>query len=325
VIYYAGPDFLDRVIKKLRSDGYVTYAPGEWGWFEVEGHFSEPPTPPPVPPKHVLRKTPSLILRVKGTSFEYVEPDRTPVALIGIRPCDAYALEILRKVSMFSPTLITERLPNLFLVVEECPNPSQTCFCADAGTGPDAKVGDVAYMRLGDGFLVRPLTERGKALLVSVGVDKLAPKEALEAYNDVINKAAKKARIEPSPHLHADDLKEAMWEDWQRASKNCAGCGSCSISCPTCFCFDIREVHDGPNEGGRVVVWDTCLSLYFAAMASHNPREKIPARLRQFVMHKLVWWREQFGTTGCVGCGRCTSLCPFNVGIITAVKEVVKK
>jgi sulfhydrogenase subunit beta (sulfur reductase) len=325
VIYYAGPDFLDRVIKKLKSNGYLTYAPAEWGWFEVNGYFKEPPTPPPVPPKHVLRKTPSLILRVRGSRFEYVEPDRTPVALIGIRPCDAFALEILHGVSMFSPTLVNEKLNNLFMVVEECANPSPTCFCSDAGTGPDARVGDIAYIRLRNGFLVRPLSERGKAVLVSIGVDELAPKEVLEEYYDIISRTARKARIDPSPHMSTDKLKQASWEDWEKASENCAGCGSCSISCPTCFCFDIREIHEGPDEGGRAVVWDTCLSLYFAAMASHNPREKIPARLRQFVMHKLVWWREQFGTTGCVGCGRCTFLCPFNVGIITAVKEVVKK
>ena len=44
-------------------------------------------------------------------------------------------------------------------------------------------------------------------------------------------------------------------------------------------------------------------------------RASAAARYRQWMTHKLAWWFDQFGTSGCVGCGRCITWCPVGIDI----------
>jgi sulfhydrogenase subunit beta (sulfur reductase) len=44
-------------------------------------------------------------------------------------------------------------------------------------------------------------------------------------------------------------------------------------------------------------------------------RASTAARYRQWITHKLASWIDQFGTSGCVGCGRCITWCPAAIDI----------
>jgi ferredoxin len=66
-------------------------------------------------------------------------------------------------------------------------------------------------------------------------------------------------------------------------------------------------------------VWDSCFNLEFSYIHGGHIRSSVKSRYRQWLTHKLVNWHDQFGTSGCVGCGRCITWCPVGIDL---TKEV---
>jgi heterodisulfide reductase subunit C len=109
--------------------------------------------------------------------------------------------------------------------------------------------------------------------------------------------------------LHGADF----WEDISFA---CINCGTCTFSCPTCWCFDIQDETYG-KKGVRMRNWDSCMFPIFSVHTTgHNPRDTKLARLRQRFMHKLKYFVDKYDKgIMCVGCGRCVRQCPVNIDI----------
>jgi ferredoxin len=69
------------------------------------------------------------------------------------------------------------------------------------------------------------------------------------------------------------------------------------------------------EEATRVRRWESCFSLEHSYMNGGPVRSSAKARYRQWMTHKLASWIDQFGTSGCVGCGRCITWCPVAIDI----------
>ena len=109
---------------------------------------------------------------------------------------------------------------------------------------------------------------------------------------------------------------------WDEVSKPCMGCGTCTYVCPTCYCFDIGSDNHGA-EGTKFRCWDSCMFSDYARMAGgHDPRPSKKERVRNRYMHKLSYFNERYGTTLCVGCGRCVSKCPSGMDITDFINKV---
>ncbi len=112
---------------------------------------------------------------------------------------------------------------------------------------------------------------------------------------------------------------------WESMAVRCISCGSCRQVCPTCTCFDVWD-RSKDGIGGRFRSWDSCILKGFTQEASgHNPRENLWERYRRIIEHKLRWDPERWGVLGCVKCGRCDDVCPVNIGIHSAAKEIIKR
>jgi NAD(P)H-flavin reductase len=86
--------------------------------------------------------------------------------------------------------------------------------------------------------------------------------------------------------------------------------------CPTCFCTSVGSVSD--LDGATTITerrWDSCFNGDFAKVAGGNFRPRRQDRYRQWLTHKFATWHEQFGTSGCVGCGRCITWCPVGIDV----------
>jgi len=249
-------------------------------------------------------------------------------AIVGIRPCDAHAFLIVKRNfdnPEYKDPWWTKRYENTTFIGFGCNNPRSTCFCTKVGGGPFAEAGlDAIMYDLGDRFLVKIITDKGKVFLERV-------KGGSEAHQEDI-KQAEKIKHEAESKINADISLEELLNKrilqvfeapiWDEISFPCINCGICTYVCPTCWCFDIQdEVYK--QKGDRIRNWDSCMFPIFTLHASgHNPRAEKFRRVRQRFMHKLKYYPEKYKDgVQCSGCGRCIMACPTNMDI----REIANK
>lgn len=203
----------------------------------------------------------------------------------------------------------------------------------DPGSGPAVVPGPVAgydlvLTELTDGgrheFAVAVGSERGAALLASVP-HRIATEDDRAAVDTVVARAASRIRrsVDPTglPDLLAANLENPRWDE---VADRCLSCANCTMSCPTCFCVTVDDVTDLRGvRAERWQRWDSCFGLDFSHLHGVGPvRASTRARYRQWLTHKFGTWQAQFGTPGCVGCGRCITWCPAGIDLTEEVAAV---
>jgi ferredoxin len=97
----------------------------------------------------------------------------------------------------------------------------------------------------------------------------------------------------------------------------------CKMVCPTCFCTSVEETNDlTGSKRARSRPWDSCFTMDYSYVHGGGVRPTTRARYRQWMTHKLSTWWDQFGTSGCVGCGRCITWCPVGIDITEVVAAI---
>jgi formate hydrogenlyase subunit 6/NADH:ubiquinone oxidoreductase subunit I len=105
----------------------------------------------------------------------------------------------------------------------------------------------------------------------------------------------------------------------------CLSCANCTLVCPTCFCTTIEDHSDLDGQGARRLRrWDSCFTRDFSYVHGGAVRTQTRSRYRQWMTHKLAHWWDQFGTSGCVGCGRCIAWCPAGIDITAEAAAFVE-
>ena len=240
-----------------------------------------------------------------------------PVAYVGIRPCEVAGLAVLDRVLGSADPAYERRRHDAVVVVAECGAPSGTCFCASMGTGPAAVEGfDLALTELADGeFLVRVGSGRGAAVLALV-----PGRQAEEADHGRRRQVLDRSRGAMGRSLETDGLPELLAHStehprWAEVADRCLACGNCTLVCPTCFCSTVEDVTEVTGALERRRSWSSCFDLAHSYVHGGPVRRSVASRYRQWMTHKLSTWWEQFGTSGCVGCGRCITWCPVGIDI----------
>ena len=72
----------------------------------------------------------------------------------------------------------------------------------------------------------------------------------------------------------------------------------------------------------RQRLWDSCFTLQHSYVHGGSVRNTTRVRYRQWLTHKLGTWIDQFGSSGCVGCGRCITWCPVAIDITEEVSAI---
>jgi sulfhydrogenase subunit beta (sulfur reductase) len=263
---------------------------------------------------------------------EFVEdpPPERPFAFLGVRPCDLHAIAVQDRVFLegaFVERDYAARREGAFLVAVNCGTPGGTCFCASMGTGPRAESGyDLALTELVSEhhrFVVEAGTERGEEVLGDLMAEPAGSEDVDEALRVTHDAVALMGR-----HVESFDLRDLLARNvehprFSATAERCLSCGNCTLVCPTCFCTsvdDVNVLHDGGAERWRR--WDSCFSQEYSYLHGGSVRPSSRARYRQWLTHKFGTWVDQFGTSGCVGCGRCITWCPVGIDVTDELASI---
>lgn len=265
-----------------------------------------------------------------GVKIEPIENHSKKRVLIGVRPCDAFALYILDRVFSwdYEDELYLTLRKNTVIIGLACVKPEPFCFCTATHISPFEERGsDILLTDLGnDTFHAKVITQRGEQFL------KPFTKYCKDVPADVALKREtmiKEVVSHMPPPLPLAEIKS--WMDlhfdhplWEELAAGCLGCGTCAYLCPTCHCFDLTDETTG-YAGQRMRNWDSCAFDHFTKMAAHQPRIFQWQRFRQRVMHKFKYYIDKFSHLACVGCGRCRALCPAGKDIVQVLGEIRKQ
>jgi ferredoxin len=260
-------------------------------------------------------------------TFTPETPTAPAYAFLGVRPCDLRAIAIQDRVLAgdHGETAYGERRRRALLIVAECTDPGATCFCVSTGGGPAADEGyDLALTEVvdedGHRFFVRAGSEEGARLLARVphrpadSVTESAARASVDGARDRMGRSLPPVDVRALLGASPDA------ERWDDVAARCLTCGNCTMVCPTCFCSTTEEVTDLTGDHTeRWQRWDSCFDLDFSYLHEGPVRSSGRSRYRQWLTHKLSTWHDQFGTTGCVGCGRCIAWCPAGIDITEEV------
>ena len=251
-------------------------------------------------------------------------------ALLGVRACELAAIHIQDRVLIedrFIDPVYTSRRRGVFIVAVQCTQAAPTCFCDSIETGPRAHQGfDLALTEIaGQGrhfFVVETASEAGAEVL-----RELDPHEAPTTLCQEADKAIERAGVQ-TRHIDTAGIRDLLYQNfehprWDHVAARCLSCANCTMVCPTCFCTVVEDTSDVMGtHAERWRKWDSCFTQAFSYIHGGSVRPSVRSRYRQWMTHKLASWIDQFGSSGCVGCGRCITWCPAGIDITEEVRAI---
>jgi len=253
-------------------------------------------------------------------------------AFLGVRGCDLAAIATLGGVlgrADYPDDSFVGRRRRAFVIAVNCTEPGGLCFCASMGTGPAAGPGyDLALTERVGGdaasYLVEVGTPEGADVLAAVPHRVADRDEVACARDDVEAAAHRMGRQMPDTDLRELLIRSRESPQWDEVASRCLTCGNCTMVCPTCFCTGTEDVSDLTGEHAeRWRHWASCFEFDFTYVhGGGSVRQSGASRYRHWLTHKLGTWHDQFGMSGCVGCGRCIAWCPTGIDITAEMNKM---
>ena len=269
----------------------------------------------------------------EGNAFEIEEEPEPAVkyAFIGVRSCELHAIAIQDRVFLegkYQDTDYRARREGVFVVAINCGQAGGTCFCVSMNTGPKVTFGfDLALTEVLEGdrhyFLAEAGTELGEEVLA-----QLSSREASEAEERAAQEVLERTASQMGRTMDTTNIKELLYQNydhprWDKVADRCLTCSNCTMVCPTCFCTTVEDSTDLTGQyAERNRRRDSCFTLDFSSLHGGSVRSSAKSRYRQWMTHKLATWIDQFGTSGCVGCGKCITWCPVGIDITEEVRAI---
>ncbi len=278
------------------------------------------------PPREVLH---SYDREEEETGWELPVIDKKTVVL-GVHPCDARAIGVYDKVfgGDIPDPYYWNRRKNVIIVAITCTVPDDKCFCLswnECGPTMDQDGYDLLMTDIGDSYFIQVGSLEG-SLLVQHDFFSPADEDHLENKYMAVADSGEKVQklISDAPHLPQFLEDNYNHDAWDVETSKCVSCGTCTLVCPTCFCYHVEDFNRwNTREGQRIRMWDSCQLIDFAEVAmGENFRQDRGARLKWRIYHKLAYWQEQFGTNGCTGCGRCMEYCIADIDMTRAIATI---
>jgi len=271
-----------------------------------------------------------------GSRDGTVDPeDEAPrYAFLGVRGCDLAAIATLDRVlgrAQFPDNSFVSRHRQIFVVAVNCTEPGGLCFCASMGTGPAVGPGyDLSLTERLDGdavsYLVDVGTQEGADVLAAISHRPASTAEISSSRADVEAASHRMGRQMPDTDLRDLLIRSRESPQWEEVASRCLTCGNCTMVCPTCYCTSTEDVNDLTGQHAeRWQHWASCYEFDFTYVhGGGSVRQSGASRYRHWLTHKLGSWHDQFGMSGCVGCGRCIAWCPTGIDITEEMNKMAR-
>ena len=251
-------------------------------------------------------------------------------AFLGVRACELAAIARQDRILLedqYRDPAYERRRAGLFVIAVQCGQAAPTCFCASMQTGPRVTGAcDLLLTELvgpkGHRFVVEAGSDRGDAILLHLARQPVTDEDLKEA------EAALEPAMRQARRVDTGGIKELLYrsfEDprWDAVAGRCLACANCTMVCPTCFCTTVEDASDiTGRRAERWRRWDSCFTLSFSYIHGGSVRTSPKARYRHWLTHKFASWHDQFGTSGCVGCGRCITWCPAGIDVTEEIQAL---
>ncbi len=256
------------------------------------------------------------------------------ILLFGVHPCDVNAILKLDKFFLenLKDVYYQNRRKKTIIVALNCVEPGENSFCKSMESGPIIEKGyDILLTDIGEKYLIEIGSKIGNKLIKGLNLPIASNKDLKnkEKRCKITEKKVKKI-IDSNwlPKLAEENLDHEIWIDLSErggvaGSFPCLSCGSCSLVCPTCYCYDVYDILElSLKKGKRIRELDSCQLLEYGEVAlDGNFRKERKDRIRH-------WMFCKFGAaagdkkSNCVGCGRCIRVCPSKIDITQVAKAL---
>ncbi|SDD79290.1 4Fe-4S dicluster domain-containing protein [Glycomyces harbinensis] len=343
---------LDQLVKLLRADGYTVIGPTVRGDAIVLAELANGADLPDGigvdtdAGRYRLRRRGdrAVFNHSAGPQSwkQFVHPPRQRLdgpetvhryAFLGTRPCDLAALAVLDGVLGAAPhpdERYLARRDEIFVVAVNCVEPGSTCFCASMGIGPKADRGYDLVLTERTGhehrFLISAGSVAGEEMMDRLSHRRASGGEIAAGLQALDDAADSMGRTMPEVDLRGLLVRARRSDHWEEVANRCLACANCTMVCPTCFCTTVEDTTDLEGDHAeRWQRWGSCFDPDFSFVHGGPVRETVGSRYRQWMSHKLSTWYDQFGTSGCVGCGRCIAWCPAGIDLTAEAAALAEK
>jgi sulfhydrogenase subunit beta (sulfur reductase) len=305
-------------LEKRQDQAFFGFAVGQQSWKQFL-----------LPPHQTLWQA-----QREGSGFRIIpQAEVVPkFAFVGVRSCEIEAMAVQDRVFLKGAHVdatYKARRESAFIVALNCAHQDRgTCFCVSMGTGPRVTGGfDLALTEVLQGaehfFLVEIGSMRGAKIIQALPERTATPAEIDAGARAVAAIAGNMGRV-----LDTAGIKDLLYDNyehprWDEVAARCLNCGNCTLVCPTCFCHTVEDSLDLTGAAAeRRRRLDPCFTVDFSYLHGGSIRTSPKSRYRQWLSHKLATWIDQFGCSGCVGCGRCLTWCPVGIDITEEVRAI---
>lgn len=236
--------------------------------------------------------------------------------IIFLRSCDLHAVKRIDDIYLrngFEDPYYKRLKEGVKFVLIGCEKSFDSCYCVDMGTNKADNYD--AYLKVSDGYAYLDIKDEELKKYFSE-----VPQMEMEVNPDFVTE--NKVKINIPENLSLDVIDSKIWDEY---SERCIACGRCNFVCPTCTCNSMQDIYysDNENVGERRRVWAGCQVPGFTTMAGgHEFRQANGQKVRFRVMHKFYDYKKRWGYHMCIGCGRCSDICPEYIDVPTCVNKL---